>query len=412
MSGMQNDLTAAIRSAASGWKKAKRQADKKDRVRKRDLERLRSYRPPKITIRRAAFEVMQRAYMKASANGRYYANARQIMYAARPWVLELTGGEIWKKSSYFTQTLLKDYIEMYDPPWKVAWDSRGHLTEPHTQKNIGLGGIEVMKYTSEWTDIFFDEFPSELPEIRIETNGPSLRFNAVLFIEKEGFDPILKDAGIAEKYDIAIMSTKGLPVGAACRLAHQFSKNGIKILVMHDFDLDGFKIVRTLRRGTRLAPGTPVIDIGFRFEDIEGLQSEQVVYRQKKNPKSYLRQCGATEVECDFLVKPSSYYGWYGERVELNAMTSDELIAWLERKFEEQGISKLIPSDDILDKAYQRAVYQKRVKEETGRIRQQLKSEKVIIPSDLKRQIADKVLDDPELSWDEAVWEVALTTDK
>jgi hypothetical protein len=229
----------------------------------------------------------------------------------------------------------------------------------------------------------------------------------VLFIEKEGFDPILKDAGIAEKYDIAIMSTKGLPVGAACLLAHQFALQNIRVFVMHDFDLDGFKIVRTLRRGTRLAPGTSVIDIGFRFEDIEGLQSEQVVYKQKKNPKSYLRLCGATEKEIDFLVKPSSYYGWYGERVELNAMTSDELIAWLERKFYEHGISKLIPSDDILDKAYQRAVYQKRVKEETEKIRQGLKSEKVVIPADLKRQVVDKVLDDPGLSWDEAIWDIA-----
>jgi len=106
MSEMQDVLASAVHSATSAWKKAKRQADKEDRVRKRELERLRRYRPPKITIRRAAFEVMERAYMKASANGRYYANARQIMYAARPWVLELTGGEIWKKSSYFTQTLL------------------------------------------------------------------------------------------------------------------------------------------------------------------------------------------------------------------------------------------------------------------------------------------------------------------
>lgn len=412
MSEMQDALTAAVRSATSDWKKAKRQADKEDRVRKRDLERLRSYRPPKITIRQASFEVMERAYMKASANGRYYANARQIMYAARPWVLELTGGESWKKSSYFTQTLLKDYIEMYDPPWKVAWDSRGHLTEPHTQKNIGLGGIEVMKYTSEWTDMEFDEFPSELPEIRIKTNGPTLRFNAVLFIEKEGFDPILKDAGIAEKYDIAIMSTKGLPVGASCRLAHQFALQNIRVFVMHDFDLDGFKIVRTLRRGTRLAPGTPVIDMGFRFEDISGLQKEEVNYRQRKNPKSYLRLCGATEEECDFLVKPATFYDWYGDRVELNAMTSDELIAWLERKFYEHGISKLTPDDDILDKAYQRAVYLQRVKEETEKIRQRLKSERVVIPSDFNQQVADLLKEDLELSWDEAVWEVALTTDK
>ena len=412
MSEMQDALASAVRSATSAWKREKRRADKEDRVRKQSLERLRRYRPPKITIRRAAFEVMEQAYMKASANGRYYANARQIMYAARPLVLDLTGGEIWQDSNYFTQTLLKDYLEMYHSGWKVVWDARGHLTEPHTKKSVGLGGIEVMKYTKDWTGIEISKIPDEKPQIKIETTGPALRFGAVLFIEKEGFDPILKDAGIAEKYDIGIMSSKGLPVGAACRLASRFSSKGIKIFVLHDFDLAGFKIVKTLRQGTRLAPGVKVVDIGFRLGDVDNLQSEQVVYKQKKDPRFYLRRCGATEEECAFLVSGNSYSSWYGERVELNAMTSDEFIAWLEQKFKEQGISKLIPSDDILDKAYQRAVYLQRVKEETEKIRQRLKSEKVVMPADLKQQVADKVLDDPELSWDAAVWEVALTTDK
>jgi len=406
MSRMQDDLAAAIRSAASGWKKAKRQADKEDKVSRRALERLRSYRPPKITIRDAAFDVMEQAYLKASGNGRYYANARQIMYAARPFVLERTGEENLD-SRYFTQTLLKDYLEIYTPGWRVVWDARGHVTEPHTQKSIGLGGIEVMEYTKDWTGVEFEKFPTEMPETKIKTTGPTLRFGAVLFIEKEGFDPILKNAGLAEKYDIAIMSTKGLPVGAACKLASRFTTNGIKVLVMHDFDLDGFKIVRTLRRGTRLAPGTPVIDIGFRFKDIEGLQSEQVVYKQKKNPKSYLRQCGATEAECDFLVKPTTYYGWYGERVELNAMTSDELIAWLERKFYEHGISKLIPTEETFKKAYRRAVFLQTVEAEISKIRNRIEAQEVTVPNDLKQLVTEMLQNNSSLSWDEAIWDIA-----
>ncbi|MBC8229843.1 hypothetical protein H8E77_09875 [bacterium] len=409
MSEMQDTLTSAVRSATSAWKKAKRQADKEDRVGKRDLGRLRSYRPPKITIRDAAFDVMEQAYLKASGNGRYYANARQIMYAARPFVLERTGGENLD-SRYFTQTLLKDYLEIYTPGWRVVWDARGHVTEPHTQKNVGLGGIEVMEYTKDWTGVEFETFPTGMPETKIKTTGPTLRFGAVLFIEKEGFDPILKDAGLAEKYDIAIMSTKGLPVGAACKLASRFTTEGLKILVMHDFDLDGFKIVRTLRRGTRLAPGTPVIDIGFRFKDIEGLQSEQVVYKQKKNPKSYLRQCGANEKERNFLVSSSGYgYGWYGERVELNAMTSDQLITWLERKLFEHGISKLIPEEEKLRNAYQRAVFLQTIESEVEKIRERIEAQEITVPNDLKQLVTEMLQDDAELSWDAAVWKVALT---
>jgi hypothetical protein len=63
---------------------------------------------------------MEEAYNKASANGRYYANARQIYYAARPLVLELTDKKSTLDSRYFTQTLLKDYLELYNPNWKVV----------------------------------------------------------------------------------------------------------------------------------------------------------------------------------------------------------------------------------------------------------------------------------------------------
>jgi hypothetical protein len=47
---------------------------------------------------------MRQAYMTASANGTLPANPRQIYYAARPKMLEMTG-RTSIKSGYFTQTL-------------------------------------------------------------------------------------------------------------------------------------------------------------------------------------------------------------------------------------------------------------------------------------------------------------------
>ena len=44
---------------------------------------------------------------------------------------------------------------------------------------------------------------------------PHNRYRYVLFVEKEGFDPLLKAAGIAERFDVAIMSTKGMSTTAA-----------------------------------------------------------------------------------------------------------------------------------------------------------------------------------------------------
>ena len=252
-----------------------------------------------------------------------------------------------------------------------------------------------------------EKFPVPKNEVKIKTTGPALRFGAVLFIEKEGFNPILEDAGIAEKYDIAIMSTKGLPVAAACRLTSRFSSEGIKIFVLHDFDLAGFKIVKTLRQGTRLAPGVQVVDIGFRLGDVDNLQSEQVVYKQKKDPRFYLRRCGATEEECAFLVSGNSYSSWYGGRVELNAMTSDELIDWLERKFKEHGVSKLVPDAEMLSEAYQRAIFLQKVDAETEAIRERIKTEGGTVPDDLARQVTKSLEDNNQLSWDMAVWDIA-----
>ena len=63
-----------------------------------------------MPIKEAAYEWMATAYMKASAGNTLPANARQIMYALRPYVLEATGGKCWSDSSYFTQTLLPDFM--------------------------------------------------------------------------------------------------------------------------------------------------------------------------------------------------------------------------------------------------------------------------------------------------------------
>jgi hypothetical protein len=40
------------------------------------------------------------------------------------------------------------------------------------------------------------------------------------------------------------------------------------------------------------------------------------------------------------------------QRVELNAMTSEQLVAFIERKLAEQGVKKIVPAKETLDEAY------------------------------------------------------------
>ncbi|MGA8756384.1 MAG: hypothetical protein WB611_08625 [Stellaceae bacterium] len=100
-------------------------------------------RSTRTTIRDAAFEVLEEAYLAASDNGSLPVKPRQIMYAARPQILETTG-EIELSGNYFSQTLLIDYIEEYDcSDWDIIWDACGHFIEPHTGTETPLGTLEV-----------------------------------------------------------------------------------------------------------------------------------------------------------------------------------------------------------------------------------------------------------------------------
>jgi hypothetical protein len=401
---LKTDLSSALESIAKDWKKAKRQADKQDRVSSSALNRMRN-RPQRVTIREVAFEVMEDAYMKVSGPRRLPANARQIYYAARPEILRRTGEEKLK-SQYFTQTLLKDYMDYYHPKWDVVFDARGHITEPHTGKVVGLGGLEVRSYINRFTNGIVNKTPEISIEVMIPTKGPGLRYGGVLFLEKEGFNPLLEAAQIAERFDVAIASTKGMPVSASCDLLGTLRQTGRKVFVVHDFDKSGFSILATLRNGTRGSWGKgDVVDLGLRLEDIQGLEREPVTY--PSDPKWNLRENGATQEEIGILCQSKGCGEYYGERVELNAMTSEQFIEWLERKLTEAGIEKLIPENETLVAAYRRAVFLQRMQEAEDKLREQILDQSIEVPDSLTSMVHDELKDSPDLAWDEVIWRIA-----
>ena len=416
MSNLAEDLTSGLKSITKSWKQAKRQADREDRVSQHDLERLRRRAPLYLNIKEAAHEVMEQAYMKASAGGTLPANARQIMYAARPLIMELTGNRCWKNSSYFTQHLLPDFMNdnlTLTADWDVVFDDRGHFVEPHTRNKIGLGTLAVRDYRAGWDGSFESTQSFRLP-IEIETKGPENRFRFVVFIEKEGFNPLLQRAQIAERYDLAIMSTKGMSVTAARQLVDWLSAKDVTIFVVRDFDKAGFSIVSTLCEDTRRYShsGLPnVVDLGLRLDDVKevGLPGEPVTYG-RLDPTYNLEENGATQEECEFLVHDRSYcYGpWSGERVELNAMNSKQFIDWLEKKLQAAGVEKVIPNTDALTRAYRRAVRITNIQraiDELGDI----EDEDIPIPVDLDARVRRALEETPTISWDLAVAQTAET---
>lgn len=246
---IEESLAEAITSVTKTWTKLKKQ-NRGGRIQQHDFK---GQHQRLLNLKEASYQVMEEAYLKASAGGRLPANARQVMYAARPLVLELTGN-CWKDSAYFTQQLLPDFVEEHPAlaeQWDIVFDARGHLEEPHTGKRIDLGTIDVREYHEAWEEDFAEDVEAFSFDYACPTVGPDHRYAAVLFVEKEGFNPLLKAARIAEKYDLAIMSTKGMSTTAARQLVERLTEKGVKILVLHDFDKSGFSIVHTLRTSTR-----------------------------------------------------------------------------------------------------------------------------------------------------------------
>ena len=213
--------------------------------------------------------------MAASGNDTLPAMARQIYYQARPKIMAMTEDKELAYG-YFSQTLLPDYIEEHGVDWNVVYDARGHFEEPHTNRRLGCGTIEVGNYLHAMQEP--EIVPAKFADANVDIIGPSGNIAGVLFCEKEGFAPLFKAVNLANRYDLMIISTKGVSVTAARQLIDNIcGDHDIPLFVLHDFDVAGFLILGTLQRDTRryqFSNTIEVIDLGLRLADIAGLERE------------------------------------------------------------------------------------------------------------------------------------------
>ena len=205
-------------------------------------------------------------------------------------------------------------MEVYDcDDWDLIWDARGHFTEPHTGEVVPIGTLQVRQYVGDRPQL---GDPVEMdPDQLYPTKGPEHRYNTVLFVEKEGFDPIFEAARIAERFDVAIMSTKGMSTTSARllldRLVDPRRREDPGACTIST--CQGFSICGTLGTDSGryiFKNEVPIIDIGLRLSDIEELGLLHEPFTANKNPRSVadtLRRHGATQDEIDFLIqKPDS----------------------------------------------------------------------------------------------------------
>jgi hypothetical protein len=400
---LANDIIGLVREGTKKWTRTRKAEERNPASRSYRTQRMTRERG--VSFKEAAAEIMEQAFLKVSGDRQYPANARQIMYATRPHIQLRTGKQL--ESNYFTQTLLPDYLQENDVDWDVVYDARGHFTESHTKHSFGIGTLEVRNYLAGFDDP--ELVDAAFSQAEVETSGPNGNFGAVLFIEKEGFDPILKAAQIADRYDVAIMSTKGMSVTAARALADEMcSEHDIPLLVLRDFDKAGFSIAGTLQRDTRryeFRNSIEVIELGLSLADVEAMGLESEYQHHPKGTKAALmdnlRTNGASEEEIAFMFQDFDRLR-STRRVELNAMTSPQFVAFVERKLRENGVAKIVPDQELLAKVYAGIERGRRLEEAVEEL-DKIDMKDFKPPEDLERRVRKVLKKKPHIRWDAAV---------
>jgi hypothetical protein len=369
--------------------------------RKAALERTRS-----ASVKDIVYRHLPDVY--AVVSGGVAARSRQLFYPLRDRILA-ENPEARFSDQYIQYGLIPDFVSE-NPElcarWVILYDDRGHLIEPHTRKSVGLGTRNVRNYLGSWWGPMIAACELAPPEVI--TSGPSGRFGAILYCEKEGFTELFETAGLPARFDLALASTKGTSVTAARELFEKAGRLGIPIFALHDFDYAGFQIAATLSRDTRryrFKHPPEIIDIGLRLADIEwfNLSSEPVVYEQDKDAlRRNLRKNGATEAEITFLINGK-------KRVELNALTTPQLIELIETALVEHGVQKVVPDAKTLAEAYRKEIEHKKARAAIEEAIRKAREEvgEIAIPEDLAEQVADYIEDNPTHPWDAAIRAIA-----
>jgi hypothetical protein len=241
---------------------------------------------------------------------------------------------------------------------------------------------------------------SKFTAANVEIIGPSGNIAGVLYCEKEGFDPLFKDVDLANRFDLMIISNKGVSVTAARLLIDEVCGGArIPLFVLHDFDIAGLMILGTLQRDTRryqFSNAIEVIDLGLRLDDIAGLGSEPAAATKTKTSilREQLANNGASDAEAAILLN---------DRVELNAMTSDALIEMIERKLKDYGLKKIVPDDDLLKKTYREFHRSNELMEKFDEMEKRFEESKIEVPDDLGDKVRTILTKHADLRWDDAI---------
>jgi hypothetical protein len=173
----------------------------------------------------------------------------------------------------------------------------------------------------------------------------------------------------------------------------------------------GFSIAGTLQRDTRryeFQNSITVVDLGLSLEDVEamGLESEYQHHPkgQRRPLEENLRTNGAREEEIAFMFRDFDRLR-STRRVELNAMTSPQFVAFVERKLRENGVAKIVPGQDLLAEVYAGVARGRRLEQAVEHI-DEIDMKDCKPPKNLEKRVRRMLEKHPTMRWDAAVAEI------
>jgi hypothetical protein len=122
-----------------------------------------------------------------------------------------------------------------------------------------------------------------------------------------------------------------------------------------------------------------------------------------------LRTNGASEEEIAFMFRDFERLR-STRRVELNAMTSPQFVAFVERKLRENGVAKIVPDQDLLAEVYAGVARGRRLEEAVEQIGE-IDMKDCKPPKDLERRVRRMLRKHPAMRWDAAVAGIVAATE-
>jgi len=287
-------------------------------------------KPPKVAVitppqakgyKAAVLDILWSSIDDVSGDGARRYTKRQLFYPIRSALLN--AGECAAELKYKTFSGIIDGVENdrgADLPGMTR-DPRGLVYHPHTHEAIALGTLAVEAY-----------------------RRPEWLFSNVIYIEKEGFFNLLQDDGWPERYDCALMTTKGQSTRAAKDFIDMVagSNEPTRVFCLHDADAAGTMIYQSLQEATIARPRRLIEIVNLGLEPWEaramGLQDEAVPVKKDRRPvAAYVQARG------------EGWANWLQRRrYELDSIPPVQFVPWLDAKMASQGVTKVVPDADTL----------------------------------------------------------------